>query len=78
MSAGDRKGRPYGGTNMVPCPRAAGGVGPYELLPVACCLLPNAYLCALWFRCFSIRAMASVTGPLQPCSLRPLRQASTP
>ena len=36
------------------------------------------YLCASWFMCFSILSMAAVTGPLQPCSFRPFRQARTP
>nr|DAH15217.1 MAG TPA: hypothetical protein [Caudoviricetes sp.] len=34
--------------------------------------------CAFWLRCLSILLIASVTGPLHPCSLSPLRQASTP
>lgn len=38
----------------------------------------NGHSCAAWLMCFSILSIASSTGPSQPCSLRPFRQASTP
>ena len=37
-----------------------------------------SYSCALWLRCLSILLIASVTGPLHPCSFNPFRQARMP
>nr|DAV60320.1 MAG TPA: hypothetical protein [Caudoviricetes sp.] len=38
----------------------------------------TSHSCACWLICFSILLIASVTGPLHPCSFNPFKQASTP